>query len=79
MCISVNYLHVEVGTSRGEYVALGVNVPTDIHVHGSSDGAHSVTLHDSLEGIHHHEECFVSIGGGGEQRKATVKVIFRFR
>jgi hypothetical protein len=75
----VNFVDVEFGTSRGECAASGVHVPTDTNIQGSPDGAHFVTLHDSLEGIDDHEECFECIGDGGGEKKATLKVIFWFQ
>lgn len=75
MCMFVNFIDVEFETSRGECAASGVHVPTDTHVQGSPDCAHAVACHDSLEGNKDHVECFKCIGGGGGERKATLKVI----
>jgi hypothetical protein len=76
MFMFVNFVDIKFGTSRGECAASGVHVSTDTHIQGSPDGAHSVTVHDTLEGIDDHEEC---IGGGGGEKKATLKVIFWFQ
>lgn len=74
MCMFVNFIDVEFGTSRGECAASGVHGPTDTHIQGSPDGAH-----DSLEGIDDHDECFECIGDGGGGKKATLKVILWFQ
>jgi hypothetical protein len=50
-----------------------------LHVHGNSHDAHSVAVLNSLEGTDHREECSVCTGGGGEERKAILKVIFWFQ